>query len=579
MVVTRTPLVNKSVWSGIQRVCSVNMAHIPQVLPSSIPIPSFVITTYSYVWYYLNALLVRIPGGPYVISYVKKSHQDDPYRTAVEIVLILYGIVYYLSKPQQKTGLQGTKPNLTEQEVELLIEDWEPETIVDTSAIEQQRWRLEKLPVLEVEEEVNRVTVTRNERSEKYTGVLNLASNNFLQLAETPEVLEVVKKTIRNYGVGACGPAGFYGNQDVHYNFQYALAEFFGTEDAVLYGQDFCVAASVLPAFTKRGDLIVADDQVSISLQNALQLSRSTVYYFEHNNMESLEALLQELTEMERKERLPAISRKFIVTEGLFHNSGDIPPLPVLTNLKNKYKFRLFIDETFSLGVLGATGRGLAEHFNMERASSIDVTIGSMATALGSSGAFVLGDHIMSQHQQIGSNAYCFSASLPAYTTAAATRILKIMDKDNTAVTRLRTLSQELHAFFKSDPELSELVTVTSHERSPVLHLQLTPQLRSRKFHYTAQELYETVSHLQKRCVSNKYVEPYEQEEQFLQSIVDTLLVHHGILITRNTIVLRQETLPVVPSLKVCINARIDDAELRNACTAIKASLLQNCSQ
>lgn len=555
------------------------MAHIPQVLPSSIPIPSFVVKTYSYVWYYMYAILMKIPGGPYVISYVRKSHQDDPYRTAVEIILILYGIVYYLSKPQQKTGLQGTKPNLTEQEVELLIEDWQPESIVDESAMELQRWRLEKMPVLEMGENENRVTVTRNEGSERYPDVLNLASNNFLQLAGTPEVVEVVKKTIRNYGVGACGPAGFYGNQDVHYNFQYALAEFFGTEDAVLYGQDFCVASSVLPAFTKRGDLIVADDQVSISSQNALQLSRSTVYYFEHNNMESLEALLQELTEMEKKERLPAISRKFIVTEGLFHNSGDIPPLPVLTHLKNKYKFRLFVDETFSLGVLGATGRGLAEHFNMERASSIDVTIGSMATALGSSGAFVLGDHVMSHHQQIGSNAYCFSASLPAYTTTAATRVLKIMDRDNSAVTRLHQLSQQLHDFFKSDSQLSDFITVTSHERSPVLHIQLTPELRSSKFNYTAQELFETVSHLQKRCVTTKFVEPYEQEEQFLQSIVDTLLSQHGILITRNTIVLRQETLPVVPSLKVCINSNIEDSELTTACNAIKASILHYCSQ
>lgn len=555
------------------------MAHIPQVLPSSIPIPGFVISTYSYVWYYLYAVLMRIPGGPFVVSYVKKSHQDDPYRTAVEIVLILYGIVYYLSKPQQKTGLQGTKPKLSEQEVELLIEDWQPESLVDQTVMEQQRWRLEKMPVLEAGETGKRVTVTRNERSEVYTDVLNLASNNFLQLAGTPEVVDLVKKTIRNYGVGACGPAGFYGNQDVHYNFEYTLAEFFGTEAAVLYGQDFCVAASVLPAFTKRGDLIVADDQVSISLQNALQLSRSTVYYFQHNNMESLEDLLQELTDAEKKERLPAISRKFIVTEGLFHNSGDIPPLPMLTRLKNKYKFRLFVDETFSLGVLGATGRGLAEHYNMERASSIDVTIGSMATALGSSGAFVLGDHVMSHHQHIGSNAYCFSASLPAYTTTAATRVLKIMDKDNSAVTRLHQLSQDLHDFFKNDAQLSEWITVTSHETSPVLHLQLTPELRSHKFNYTAEELFDTVSRLQKRCVTTKFVEPYEQEELFLQSIVDTLLAQHGILITRNTIVLRQETLPVLPSLKVCINANLDDAELRTACNAIKATIAHRCSQ
>lgn len=554
------------------------MAHIPQVLPSSIPIPQFIVDTYSYVWYYLYALLSKVPGGPYIISYVRKSHQDDPYRTAVEIVLILYGIVYYLSKPQQKKGLQGAKPNLSAQEVEALIEEWQPETLVDESVTDLQRWRLEKIPVVEVSNDEGRVVVKRNDGSEYFDGVLNLASNNFLQLAARPDVTDLAKKTIKNYGVGACGPAGFYGNQDVHYNLEYTLAEFFGTEDAVLYGQDFCVAPSVLPAFTKRGDLIVADNQVSLSLQNALQLSRSTVYYYEHNDMESLEALLKELTEAEKRERLPAISRKFIVTEGLFHNSGDIAPLPVLLSLKNKYKFRLFIDETFSLGVLGSTGRGLAEHFNMERASSIDVTIGSMATAFGSSGAFALGDHVMSHHQHIGSNAYCFSASLPAYTTTTLTKVLQIMAEDNSAVTRLHELSKQLHNFFANDNDLKKVIVVTSNEVSPVLHLQLNPEVRLQKFNYTGEQLYQTMSHLQKRCMTTKYIEEYEQEELFLQSIVDQLLSQHRILITRNTIVLKQETLPVVPSLKVCVNASIAESDLRNACSAIKATIIQSCS-
>lgn len=555
------------------------MAHIPQVLPSSIPIPSFIVDTYSYLWYYLCALLQKVPGGRYVISYVKKSHQDDPYRTAVEVVLILYGIIFYLSKPQQKKGLQGAKPNLSTQEVEALIEEWQPETIVDESVMESQRWRLEKIPVVEVSSREDRVCVKRNDGAEQFDDVLNLASNNFLQLAARPDVVELAKKTIKNYGVGACGPAGFYGNQDVHYNLEYTLAEFFGTEDAVLYGQDFCVAPSVLPAFTKRGDLIVADNKVSLSLQNALQLSRSTVYYYEHNDMESLESLLKELTEAEKRERLPAISRKFIMTEGLFHNSGDIPPLPTLLSLKNKYKFRLFIDETFSLGVLGPTGRGLAEHFNMERASSIDVTIGSMATAFGSSGAFALGDHIMSHHQHIGSNAYCFSASLPAYTTTTLTKVLQIMDSDNSAVTALHERSRQLHDFFTDDATLKRWIDVTSHEMSPVLHLQLNHETRQQKFGYTDDQLFETVTRLQKRCVTTKYIEEYEQEEKFLQSMVDRLLSQHKILITRNTIVLRQETLPVVPSLKVSVNALLSGDDLLQACHAIKTTIIDSCSR
>ncbi|CAI4697713.1 CLN_G0043590.mRNA.1.CDS.1 [Saccharomyces cerevisiae] len=555
------------------------MAHIPEVLPKSIPIPAFIVTTSSYLWYYFNLVLTQIPGGQFIVSYIKKSHHDDPYRTTVEIGLILYGIIYYLSKPQQKKSLQAQKPNLSPQEIDALIEDWEPEPLVDPSATDEQSWRVAKTPVTMEMPIQNHITITRNNLQEKYTNVFNLASNNFLQLSATEPVKEVVKTTIKNYGVGACGPAGFYGNQDVHYTLEYDLAQFFGTQGSVLYGQDFCAAPSVLPAFTKRGDVIVADDQVSLPVQNALQLSRSTVYYFNHNDMNSLECLLNELTEQEKLEKLPAIPRKFIVTEGIFHNSGDLAPLPELTKLKNKYKFRLFVDETFSIGVLGATGRGLSEHFNMDRATAIDITVGSMATALGSTGGFVLGDSVMCLHQRIGSNAYCFSACLPAYTVTSVSKVLKLMDSNNDAVQTLQKLSKSLHDSFASDDSLRSYVIVTSSPVSAVLHLQLTPAYRSRKFGYTCEQLFETMSALQKKSQSNKFIEPYEEEEKFLQSIVDHALINYNVLITRNTIVLKQETLPIVPSLKICCNAAMSPEELKNACESVKQSILACCQE
>ncbi|CAI1657136.1 hypothetical protein SEUBUCD646_0M04340 [Saccharomyces eubayanus] len=553
------------------------MTHIPEVLPKSIPIPAFVVTTLSYLWYYFNLLMVQIPGGQFVVSYIKKSHHDDPYRTTVEIGLILYGIIYYLSKPQQKKSLQAQKPNLSPQEVDALIEDWEPEPLATPIAIDEQLWRVAAIPVTMDMPIQNHVTITRNDLKETYTNVFNLASNNFLQLSVTQPVTDVVKTTIKNYGVGACGPAGFYGNQDVHYRLEYDLAQFFGTEGAVLYGQDFCVAPSVIPAFTKRGDVIVADDEVSLSVQNALQLSRSTVYYFSHNDMNSLESLLNELTEQEKLEKLPAIPRKFIVTEGIFHNSGDLAPLPELTKLKNKYKFRLFVDETFSIGVLGATGRGLSEHFDMDRATSIDITVGSMATALGSSGGFVLGDTPMCHHQRIGSNAYCFSACLPAYNATSVSKVLDLMDSNNDSVQTLHRLSAHLHESFASDNTLRPYFIVTSSPMSAVLHLQLTPEFRSRKFGYTREQLFETISDLQKKSHTNKYIEPYEEEEKLLQAIVDHALANHKVLITRNTIVLKHETLPVVSSLKICCNAAMSREELQHACESVKQSILACC--
>lgn len=547
---------------------------IPKVLPNSIPVPAVVVVGASYIWYYVSEVLNKIPGTGYIASYIRKSHQDDPYRTIVEILLIVYGIIYFLNKPRKK-GQVTLTPELSEQEMQNLIYEWEPEEIVITD--ERNDWRLSKIPVIMGSGINNYVDISRDNEEEVYHNVFNASSNNFLQLSSDIKVIDEVNKTIKNYGVGACGPAGFYGNQDVHYNLEYDMARFFGTENAVLYGQDFCVSSSVIPAFTKRGDIIVADNQINISLQNALQLSRSTVYHYKHNDMESLKKLLHELNENEKSENLPIIPRKFIVTEGIFQNTGDIAPLPELVKLKNKYKYRLFIDETLSLGTLGSTGRGLTEYFNMERASSVDITVGSLGVALGSSGGVVLGDNVMSHHQRIGSNAYCFSASLPPYTARTVSKVLEIMDSDNTAITHLQNLARKMHNFFKQDHQLSKYVKIPSDDLSSVLHIQLTDTFREIKFHSTIQQIYNDLSQQQARCMSNKFVESFENEDKFLQEIVDTALITGNVLITRNIIALKHETLPITPGLKICCNAKMSEQELIDACNVVKNAILICC--
>ncbi|SCV02457.1 LAME_0H00958g1_1 [Lachancea meyersii CBS 8951] len=542
----------------------------PAVLPKSIVVPDFILRTSSYLWYYCQNAVNAVPGSHYVVDYVKRSHQHDPYRTVVEIFLIIYGIVYFLRKPR-KQGFQAG-PKLSNKEVEALLDEWQPEPLAqDSSKVE---WRTQKIPVALTSCSNTYLDIERVDEAEAVKDVLNCSSNNFLQISSETSVKEVAKNAIHRYGVGSCGPAGFYGNLDVHTILEYDLARYFNTENAVLYGQDFCVAASVVSAFTKRGDVIVADDRCSVSLQNAFQLSRSTVYYYDHNDMDSLEELLQQLQERELQDKLPALPRKFIVTEGLFHNLGDIPPLPKLVELKRKYKFRLLVDETFSLGVLGATGRGITEHFGLDRQSSVDLTIGSLGTALGSSGGFALGDNVMSLHQRIGSHAYTFSASLPSFTVTVGSEVLRRLEEDNTAVKKLRQLANQMHQFFRDDQELRNVIEVTSNNDSSVLHLRLTDDLRFEKFQYTEDSLFEDINAMHSKYLTDKHIEYYELEEKFLQQIVDFALKEYGVLISRNTFVLKHETLPITPSLKVCCGAKMSDQDLFRACNSVKMAIL-----
>lgn len=157
--------------------------------------------------------------------------------------------------------------------------------------------------------------------------VTNLASYNFYNFVGNEQVKEKAIQTLRTYGVGPCGPPQFYGTQDVHMKTEADIASCLGTEGCIVYAQAFSTISSVIPAFCKRGDIIVADRAVNYAIRKGLQICRSTIRYYEHNDMEDLERVLQKVVKDQAKKPL---TRRFIVTEGLFETVGDCVDLPKL---------------------------------------------------------------------------------------------------------------------------------------------------------------------------------------------------------------------------------------------------------
>lgn len=142
------------------------------------------------------------------------------------------------------------------------------------------------------------------------------------------EVLkEKAIQTLHTYGVGPCGPPGFYGTIDVHLKTEADIAAHLGAAACIVYAQAFSTAPSVIPAFSKRGDIIVADRAISFAIRKGLQISRSTVRWYEHNDMEDLKRVLEKIVKEQAKKPL---TRRFIVTEGLFENTGEVADLPAL---------------------------------------------------------------------------------------------------------------------------------------------------------------------------------------------------------------------------------------------------------
>lgn len=277
------------------------------------------------------------------------------------------------------------------------------------------------------------------------------------------------------------------------------IAAFLGTAACIVYAQAFSTISSVIPAFSKRGDIIVADKAVNYAARKGIQISRSTVRWFEHNDMGDLERVLQGIFKEQARKPL---TRRFIVTEGLFENVGDEVNLARVVgflqsqflaacgiwltpdylgigqvDLKFRYKFRLILDETSSFGVLGATGRGVTEQQNVD-VNDIDMIVGSLAGPLCAGGGFCAGSDVIVEHQRITSPAYTFSAALPAMLATAASEALTTLQTDRELLTQLRLNIRAMRA--QLDPR-SEWVCCTSSMTNPIMLLVLKPEVVAAK--------------------------------------------------------------------------------------------------
>ncbi|KAI9844454.1 MAG: serine palmitoyltransferase component [Sclerophora amabilis] len=486
----------------------------------------------------------KVPGSAIFLRYVKSSYQNDPIRSALELFLFLFAVRYLLA-PKYSTQKQN-HVSLTEQEVDELVEDWTPEPLVaPQSAFEEAE--NEKRPV------IVGPTGPKSKLSNGRT-VTNLASYNFYNLVANEMLKEKAIQTLRTYGVGPCGPPGFYGTQDVHMKTEADIAAFLGTPACIVYAQAFSTISSVIPAFSKRGDIIVADKAVNYAIRKGIQVSRSTVWWYNHNDMEDLERVLARVTKEQAKK---ALTRRFIVTEGISETVGDVVDLPKLIELRLKYKFRLILDETWSFGVLGRTGRGVTEQQNVD-AAEVDMIVGSLAGALCAGGGFCAGTEEIVEHQRLSAASYTFSAALPAMLATTASQTLEMLQTTPEMMAPLRENIKTIRA--QLDPR-SDWVYCSSAPENPMMLLVLKPEI-----------------------VSSKRIS-LEEQERLLQDVVDETLAN-GVLITRlksmqpgMNATPRDREWQQQPALKVCVTSGLSRKEIEKAGVTIRHAITKVMSK
>jgi serine palmitoyltransferase len=345
-----------------------------------------------------------------------------------------------------------------------LIAEWTPEPIVPHSFLNQEP----EEPFVVVESATGAVVTVGGE------DYCNYASTNFLGLANNSDIKKACRTTIEKYGVGSCGPRGFYGSIDVHVQLEKTMSNFLGTSDTILYSDALACMASVIPAFAKTGDIIVADEHVNNGIQNGLKLSRSRICFYKHNDLADMEKLLSEIAEKAARHNKgkEEVHRRFIVVEGIYQYTGEIVNLKAVVELAKKYKFRIILDDSLALGVIGATGRGSCEHWGVKIDSDVSIVCAALDSSIASVGGICTGSKQVVSHQRLSGSGYCFSASSPPYTATAATVAVGLLAANPELPARTRARA----AFFRAalrDALVGLPLLLSGSAESPVLHLRL----------------------------------------------------------------------------------------------------------
>ncbi len=259
--------------------------------------------------------------------------------------------------------------------------------------------------------------------------VLNFCANNYLGLSNNPSLIEAAKASLDNHGYGMSSVRFICGTTDLHKELEKKIAEFFHTEDAILYAACFDANGGVFEPLLSEEDAVISDALNHASIIDGVRLCKAQRYRYENADMADLE-----------KQLLLAQAQRFrlIVTDGVFSMDGNVAPLDKIVELANKYKAMVMVDESHSAGVVGQTGRGVTELFNL--AGKIEIITGTLGKAFGGAiGGFTTGKKEIIEILRQRSRPYLFSNSIPPMVAAAGIRMVEMMTETNVLQDKLHS--------------------------------------------------------------------------------------------------------------------------------------------
>lgn len=286
---------------------------------------------------------------------------------------------------------------------------------------------------------------------------LNLCANNYLGLANHPDVLQAAADGLKHHGYGMASVRFICGTQDLHKRLEQALTTFLGTGDTILYSSCFDANTGLFETLLDERDAIISDALNHASVIDGIRLCKAQRLRYAHSNMAELEAALTQAA---------GARLRLIATDGVFSMDGDLARLPAIVDLADRYDAAVMVDDSHATGVLGKSGRGTPDHLGV--ADRIDVLTSTLGKALGgASGGFTSGRAELIELLRQRSRPYLFSNALPPVITAAALQALKLVAQGEA----LRTALHENTAFFRG--QLAALGFTLQPGEHPIIPIML----------------------------------------------------------------------------------------------------------
>ncbi len=334
--------------------------------------------------------------------------------------------------------------------------------------IKPEHYQFKRLPAYtNIKQDLNRLEAVGNPFFTVHEGIakdttiidgkelINYSHYNYIGMSGDPIVTKSAQDAVAKYGTSVSASRVVSGEKPLHRELETEIAKFIGTEDCLVYIGGHATNVTTIGHLFGEKDLIICDSLSHNSIQEGCKLSGATKIEFPHNDYQELETILQQYRYQYEK--------VLIAIEGIYSTDGDIAPLPEIISLKKQYKTFLLVDEAHSIGVLGSTGRGIGEYYNVNR-DDVDLWMGTLSKSFASCGGYIAGCKELIEYLKYTAPGFVFSVGMSPGNTAAALSALRLLQKQPERVVRLQARSK----FFLELAKSKGLNTYKSHS-SPII--------------------------------------------------------------------------------------------------------------